>query len=365
MNSTDPSPLKRAKDRVTIFELGALYFPAWKAGKSCRSPFRDDRHSSFSVFDDGRKWKDFGSGESGDAVDFLAKAKGVDKSAAAKELLAQANHDTTPAPIHRRIEAESPAKASLNRMPVAVAAIWNEGIEYIRRSIETQEGVEKWRHWPSGTVRQLADDGLMGCPVLNNRRGVAFPVQVPYRDELGLISTFDTGLHFRHKPADREARVSWSYLPNMKVHGVNCSAMPFVIGAGFIPYAETVVVTEGQWDAITICAAAGWLESDAAWPERVSVFATRGAGAWRPLIDLWSSFWPRNARFVLFADGDDAGATWKASGGFKDALCRLGHAVRIVRPPQGGPKDLNDIHRAQPIPADVIGEWISEWSHAA
>ena len=341
------------------------YFPGWRPGKSCLSPFRKDRHPSFSIFGDGRLWKDFATGEHGDAVDFIAIVRGLGKSDAAKELIVLANTCAAPTPVRRPVEIMPTAKETINLMLRDVAAIWDEGVGHLQERPLTQQNIEEWRRWPPGTVRQLAEDGLMGCPMLNSRRGVAFPVQAPYRDELGILSTFNAGFHFRHKHARDKMRGSWSYLPNARANGATCPALPFVMGAGFLPFARRVVVTEGQWDAITLCAAAGWLQSDAAWPERITVFATRGAGAWRSLIDLWGTYWPRDARFVLFADGDDAGGTWKASGGFKDALCKLGHAVRIVRPPLGGPKDLNDIYRVQPIPAEIVEGWISEFSSAA
>ena len=46
--------------------------------ESCRSPFRDDLNPSFSVFDAGRKWKDYGTDESGDVFDFVQKATGFE-----------------------------------------------------------------------------------------------------------------------------------------------------------------------------------------------------------------------------------------------------------------------------------------------
>jgi hypothetical protein len=51
-----------------------------KPAKSCRSPFRDDDSPSFSVYDDGNRWHDFATGESGDAIDFLGKIKGLNKA---------------------------------------------------------------------------------------------------------------------------------------------------------------------------------------------------------------------------------------------------------------------------------------------
>lgn len=69
--------LAQAKARLTIPNLAAMVLPEWKPARSCRSPFRKDRHPSFSVSPDGRYWRDFGTGEHGDAVDFLARAQGL------------------------------------------------------------------------------------------------------------------------------------------------------------------------------------------------------------------------------------------------------------------------------------------------
>jgi len=64
---------------------------AWRAlnlpgspAKSCSSPFRDDRHPSFSVFHEstGDRWKDHATGDGGDVVDFIEKARGSTKAGA-------------------------------------------------------------------------------------------------------------------------------------------------------------------------------------------------------------------------------------------------------------------------------------------
>jgi hypothetical protein len=56
-------------------------------GSPCRSPFREDHSPSFSVCYEGRGWIDHATKESGDAVDFLAKIKGISKPGAYVELL--------------------------------------------------------------------------------------------------------------------------------------------------------------------------------------------------------------------------------------------------------------------------------------
>ncbi len=355
MNAVIDSSLARAKDRLTVLALGPILFPGWEVGRSCRSPFREDRHASFSVFADGRAWKDFTTGEAGDAVDFIAKAHGLSKADAVRALISMAGTNGLPAlrslrPVLPAVA--HPARDEYRPMPTNVASVWEEGVTHLLANPRTQGQVETWRSWPAGTVTALAEGGLIGCPLVRGQRGTAFPVQVPFRDELGILSTFNVGFHFRHKPPVGEMRVSWSY------HSAgSCPALPFVLGAGFLPFAEIVVVTEGQWDAVTLAAAAGWLASNAAWPERVAVFGLRGAGTWRAFLDSWGDYWPKPARLVLFADADEAGEGWRLRGGFKDALTKRGHAVRFARP--RGAKDVNDLHRIQRITAEAVAGWIT------
>jgi CHC2 zinc finger len=51
-------------------------------GKSACSPFRHDRNPSFSIYADGRKWKDHGTNEQGDVIDFVARAMDTDTAGA-------------------------------------------------------------------------------------------------------------------------------------------------------------------------------------------------------------------------------------------------------------------------------------------
>ena len=76
--------LSDLKQRYTIGDAWRdLNLPGAPA-KTCRSPLREDRNPSFSVFDDGRRFHDFGSGERGDVFDLVAKVRGCDTAAAIK-----------------------------------------------------------------------------------------------------------------------------------------------------------------------------------------------------------------------------------------------------------------------------------------
>lgn len=70
------------KARFTIFDAWAALGLEGQAGRCVRSPFRDDRRASFSVFADGAKAKDHTTGESFDVIDFVARALDCDAGAA-------------------------------------------------------------------------------------------------------------------------------------------------------------------------------------------------------------------------------------------------------------------------------------------
>src|SRR5688572_30650709 len=94
---------------------------------------------------------------------------------------------------------DTAAPAVLAFMPQNCRAIWDEGLAHLRDNPKLQDAINKWRAWPAGTVRALAHDGFMGCPIVYGRRASAFIVQFPFVDELSLVSTRDVGLHVRHK----------------------------------------------------------------------------------------------------------------------------------------------------------------------
>jgi hypothetical protein len=87
MTTVGDSPLQAAKERLLIPALWLLLNLPGKPGHLCRSPFRKDRNPSFSIYDGGRRWKDHGTGEGGDAVDFLARALNLSNEDAFKKLI--------------------------------------------------------------------------------------------------------------------------------------------------------------------------------------------------------------------------------------------------------------------------------------
>ncbi len=104
--------IELAKARLTIPDLWQRLDLPGQPKASCKSPFREEKHASFSVSADGQLWNDFGTNEGGDAVDFLRLATGLSPEAAFKkfiELAGGGTHEAKPLP-KRPAPAPQPAQ---------------------------------------------------------------------------------------------------------------------------------------------------------------------------------------------------------------------------------------------------------------
>ena len=81
------SQFAEAKEVLTVPKLWAVFHLPGRPGRVCHCPFSRDRRSGFSVADNGLRWIDFVSAEHGDAIDFLAKIKGISRPEAYIEFL--------------------------------------------------------------------------------------------------------------------------------------------------------------------------------------------------------------------------------------------------------------------------------------
>ena len=59
-----------ARERYTIADIWNAFGFAGVPKSSCKSPFREDRTPSFSIFDDGRAFADHATSEGGDVIEF-------------------------------------------------------------------------------------------------------------------------------------------------------------------------------------------------------------------------------------------------------------------------------------------------------
>ena len=60
-----------AREKYTIADIWHAFGYEGQPKSNCKSPFREDRSPSFSIFDDGRAWTDHATGEGGDVIEFV------------------------------------------------------------------------------------------------------------------------------------------------------------------------------------------------------------------------------------------------------------------------------------------------------
>jgi hypothetical protein len=69
--------LEEAKARLPVYPVLWQHFGfPDPIGNPTNSPLRDDRHPSFSIYDEGARWKDHASGDGGDSFDFYQRVVG-------------------------------------------------------------------------------------------------------------------------------------------------------------------------------------------------------------------------------------------------------------------------------------------------
>jgi hypothetical protein len=87
MSPVCDSPLQAAKERLLIPALWTILGLPGRPARSCSSPFREDRNPSFAIYDEGRRWKDYATGQGGDAADFVAMACNLSPEDACRKLI--------------------------------------------------------------------------------------------------------------------------------------------------------------------------------------------------------------------------------------------------------------------------------------
>ena len=110
--------LAELKTRLTIPEAWHLLNLPGAPGKCVTSPYRSDRKPSFSIYDEGRRFKDQATGERGDVLDFIGMALSCTPAEAMK--WAQEHAGMHPLPDVPSLK-ESPAKPPRKLPPLRMA----------------------------------------------------------------------------------------------------------------------------------------------------------------------------------------------------------------------------------------------------
>ena len=304
-SSSDPSPLERAKDHVSIFVLWhALGLPG-SPKKICRSPFREDKKASFSISDDGKVFHDFATNDSGDVVAFVARAKRCSLGDAARELIRIAA--LTPAQPVRQKQ----AKKTL-RIPA-----------FTTPTVGDMAQIQSVRGWPCFTGLEIATQrGLLhACTMTDD--GISRPAWA-------ITDSARRSIQVRRMDGQ-----PWTW-NNAKAWTLGGSIAGWPIGAADIGERRTILFCEGAPDFLAAHGLA-WLSDRAS---SVAVVCVPGASA-SIHSDALPFFAGKHVRIFEHSDvaGSDAGQRWASQ------LTQAGATVDgfTFDPPH---KDLADLFAA-------------------
>lgn len=147
--------LDAAKARVTIADAWhALGLPG-EPRRTCCSPFREDRHPSFSISADWRLWNDFATGEAGDVVSFVKCATAGTDAEAIRRVLDLAGGIASPVALAPR---QGPTKPDAARRDDLA------GLDLQPPTLREVLALAELRDWPTFAGLELAARrGLLRC----------------------------------------------------------------------------------------------------------------------------------------------------------------------------------------------------------
>jgi hypothetical protein len=349
----------------------------------CRCPFHEERTPSFHVFDDdrGQRFKCFGCGAAGDIFDFWRWTRNVEFAQAKRDLaqLAGIRSDERPTrPVTKAPRASEPRKEE-PPAPVAVLTpemitVLQEGADYLEANPADSDLIASWRGWPLDVTKAVVRAQWITAPRFfhsqrrREMRVVSFPVLAPFPGEDGHERQEHVGAHYREFLSEeplidangKTMRAAWYFAPRKcEERGEpGIPALPFVLG--HFSEAKLVVVTEGEWDLITLAIAERWIRADGEyWPPGLCAVGIRGASGVGVFLRHWRRFWPIDAEALLICDRDEAGASWHTSRRGEETflsrirgLCRRAGIAMVAAPH----KDLNDAYRAGAWPAGTLSQ---------
>lgn len=354
----------------------------------------------------------------------LVLPKGIDPKAAKRAIARQQRYELgkqKEEALHRRwLAAHKPGveKRPLRVWSAGVRARFEEGVGQVSALLE----VARARGWPEHWMMWLVGAELVSCPALpwvqglgdgkgemgDGRRSVAWRVDAPVLNKVAevvsLVDVRAVGYHQRFMVGERKNWLFVPYFPHdrndeggekwlsdfqrglrdecvaRKLAAVSartglleCDAvtppLPFLLGdvAGL----RFLVVTEGQWDAVTFAGAMGWLDGDGVWPSGVAVMGSRGSTGVDTLLAYWGE-WLRERRpeVLVLADNDKAGRLWDEAAQtapgelpmptFAEKIKFAGAARVVVQRVNAAlGKDFNDYWKARRPAAEGLRAWIA------
>jgi hypothetical protein len=302
---TRPDIFDEARRKFTIPDLWPMLQLEGQPKASCRSPFRDDRSPSFSIFDDGKAWCDHGTGEGGDTIEFIKTALQSDYKAVRQWLVERMGVT----------------------QPISAAPKANPGI--------TQKRIQ----WPSRLEKCSGDDWRQ----LADARGYSHQA-IHLMDQCGALRFTDLEGHRAFVVTDERMRIAEIRRLDGKDWGTGKKAFPLkgvekslLLGSPMIEQpTERVMLLEGATDYLSAI-------------DLYTQYRRKHGGktCWVPVALLGANcrkLHPEDARRIrgkyvrIVPDGDEAGD--QMADHWRDLLRSHGCTIDVVNlPPQ---TDLSD-----------------------
>jgi hypothetical protein len=300
--------IEEAKAKLDIPAVAARCFPNWKPALSCHSPFREDRKKSFSVYDNGQKWKDHATGDHGDAVDFLAKALDLSPEEAIRRFVEMAGGGyRVPAPRPKLAQTPMPEDTDEKRRRRAAWPIME------CPTLEEKETIATLRHLPVEGPQWAAIDAALRVASVDGERCWI------------IRSTCGKNAQARRldgqKLGDLKAKTlpgAVATLPVGNYHDTRWPAVALVEGGPDVLAAYAAIYRLGLLDNLAVCGMLG--------------------ASMRPPFGAVATM--RGRRVRIFAHNDPAGQ--KAADSWARLIHNAGGTVDIWTPEKEG-ADLNDI----------------------
>jgi hypothetical protein len=307
-----------AKAAYTIRDVWSALDLQGTPSANCRSPFRDDTNPSFSIYNENRKWKDHGTGEGGDVIEFIRTALGGNHSDV-RDWLMEKLPVALPS-AHRAESPKSPPEPDSRPHPALLLDL-QPGTEVERRRLAGLRDISM-----TGIAAAVAV-GILGFTNWHGRPCYAVTDSTRRAAEIRALD----GEGFRNSGADLSKAAPLS--------GVDKSWLPGAVWLDGASPETSVLLTEGATDLLTA----------------IDLYTDYrkhhgGQNGWVPVTLLGAHckrLDPECAKLIggrhvrIVADGDKAGDQMKEY--WAQLLRTQGCRVDTIDMPEG--KDLSDIAR--------------------
>jgi len=305
-----------AKAKLDVPAVAARLFPHWKPATSCKAPWREDNSASFSVYDNGQKWKDHGTDEGGDAPDFLAKALTLSPEDGLRQYMELAGAANEPKSLGNLVRSHdgdtSEKKIARSNWPAIDLATESEA-----------QALANLRNLPLEGVRWAATDGALRMSTTSGHRSWIIRSACGRNAQARRL---DGGVFELNGQA-------------LKAKTLAGSVASIPIGLFFDVRWPLVVLVEGGPDVLAAYSAIHRLGL----LDRVQVCGMLGASLKLPSSAV-ATF--RNRKTRILQHNDKAG--YEAADRWASQIFNAGGKVDIWTPDHEG-SDLNDVFR---LPAD-------------